>query len=93
MRNFWVKYQESSIGFENLAYLQSIENKCKGFYNVKLVSYYSKPSVKHENSTCVDFVPVQVKHIVQNRNFSLMQERIKVSHIDKIAHQWPLDFK
>ena len=25
-----VKYQESSIGFENLAYLQSIANKCKG---------------------------------------------------------------
>ena len=28
-RNFRVKYQESNIGFENLAYLQSIENKCK----------------------------------------------------------------
>ena len=27
--NFRVKYKESSIGFENLAYLQSIENKCK----------------------------------------------------------------
>ena len=30
MRNFRVKYQESSIGFENLAHLQSIENK----YNI-----------------------------------------------------------
>ena len=28
-RNFRVKYQESSIGFENLAHLQSTENKCK----------------------------------------------------------------
>ena len=28
MRNFRIKYQESSIGFENLAHLQSIENKC-----------------------------------------------------------------
>ena len=28
MRNFRVKYQESSIGFENLANLQFIENKC-----------------------------------------------------------------
>ena len=27
--NVRVKYQESSIGFENLAYLQSIEGKCK----------------------------------------------------------------
>ena len=28
IRDFRVKYQESSTGFENLAYLQSIENKC-----------------------------------------------------------------
>ena len=28
-RNFWVKYQKSIIGFENLAYFQSIENKNK----------------------------------------------------------------
>ena len=30
---FRAKYQESSIGFENFAYLQSIENKCKSLYN------------------------------------------------------------
>ena len=30
IQDFRVKYQESSIGFENLAYLQSIENECKG---------------------------------------------------------------
>ena len=29
MRNLRVKYQVSSFGFENLAHLQSIENKCK----------------------------------------------------------------
>ena len=29
IQDFRVKYQESSIGFENLAYLQSIENECK----------------------------------------------------------------
>ena len=29
LHNFRGKYQESSIGFENLAHLQSIENKCK----------------------------------------------------------------
>ena len=28
IQDFRVKYQKSSIGFENLAYLQSIENKC-----------------------------------------------------------------
>ena len=31
--NFRVKNQESSIGFENLAYLQSIGNKCKDEYS------------------------------------------------------------
>ena len=29
IQDFRVKYQESSVGFENLAYLQSTENKCK----------------------------------------------------------------
>ena len=29
IQDFRVKYQESSIGSENFAYLQSIENKCK----------------------------------------------------------------
>ena len=29
IQDFRVKYQESSTVFENLAYLQSIENKCK----------------------------------------------------------------
>ena len=29
IQDFRVKYQESSIGSGNLAYLQSIENKCK----------------------------------------------------------------
>ena len=34
-----------------------------------------------------DFVSVQVKHIVQKGHFSLMQERIKMSHINKMAYQ------
>ena len=32
IQDFRVKYQESSIGFENIAYLQSTENKCKIVY-------------------------------------------------------------
>ena len=28
IQDFRVKYQESSTGFQNVAYLQSIENKC-----------------------------------------------------------------
>ena len=31
IEDFRVKYHKSSIGFENLAYLQSIENKCKRY--------------------------------------------------------------
>ena len=34
IQDFRVKYQESSIGFENLAYLQSIENKCNSEHAV-----------------------------------------------------------
>ena len=33
IQDFRLKYQESSIGFENLAYLQSIENECKSKMN------------------------------------------------------------
>ena len=36
LRNFRVKYQESSIGFENLAHFQFIENKCQVEPNEKL---------------------------------------------------------
>ena len=36
---------------------------------MKLVSYYSKPSVKPENSSCLDLVPLQVKHKVRKRSF------------------------
>ena len=39
----------------------------KVFQNIKLVSLYSK-SVSHENSICVDFASVQVKHKVQKRH-------------------------
>ena len=47
------------------------------FPNITLVSLYSKP-VRHENSRCLHFVSVQVKHIVQNRQFySLTQKKMK----------------
>ena len=48
---------------------------------MKLVSYYSKLSVKHENSTCLDFVPVQVKHIVQNSHFENKNESYQQNDI------------
>ena len=38
VQDFRIKYQESSIGFENLAYLQSTENKCNSFWFGMFVS-------------------------------------------------------
>ena len=40
----------------------------KGFHNIKLVSLYSK-SVSCENSKCLHFASIQMKHIVQKRPF------------------------
>ena len=58
----------------------SFQTKCKnesyltqwhtnGSQNIKLVCLYSK-SMSSENSKCLHFVSVQVKQIVQNRQFS-----------------------
>ena len=38
LRNFRVKYQESSIGFKNLAHLESIENKCNCFSRIPVLN-------------------------------------------------------
>ena len=49
----------------------------KGFQNIRLVSQYSK-SVSCKNSKCLDFVLVQVTHIVQKwHNLSFMLHKIK----------------
>ena len=48
----------------------------EGFQNIKLVSLYSK-SVSRENSQSLHFVSVQVKHIVQTRQFSSLIEKNK----------------
>ena len=40
----------------------------RGFQNIKLVFHYSK-SVSHENSKCLHFPSVLMKHIVQNKPF------------------------
>ena len=44
IQDFRVKHQESSFGFENLAYLQSIENKSKNSYHIyiQMVEKYTK---------------------------------------------------
>ena len=43
----------------------------KGFQNIKLVSHYSK-SVSRKNSKCLDFVLVQVTHVVKRKTQSLL---------------------
>ena len=53
----------------------------KGFQNIKLVFHYSK-SMSRENSKCLHFASVQMKHKVQKRTFFLIPNRMKkMSHI------------
>ena len=47
-----------------------------GFQNIRLVSLHSK-SVNRENSKCLHFASVQMKHIVQKRPFFLIPNRMK----------------
>ena len=50
-------------------------------WNIKLVFHYSK-SVSHENSKCLHFPSVQMKHIAQNRLFfSHPKQNYKMSPI------------
>ena len=46
----------------------------KGFQNIKFLFFYSK-SVSCENSKCLYSASVQVKHIVQNGQFSLLTRK------------------
>ena len=60
----------------------------KGFQNIKLVSLHSK-SVNRENSKCLHFPSVQMKHIVQKRPFFLIPNRMKKKRVifDTMAYQ------
>ena len=62
MRNFWVKYEESSVGFENLAYLQSIENKCNSVLIQTLNFISPDPEFVHhliKTQTFINFILIQ----------------------------------
>ena len=59
-------FSHSKQNEKNESYLTQWHSK--GFQNIKLVSVYSK-SVKRENSKCLNFASVQMKHIVQKRPF------------------------
>ena len=52
------------IDWKNESYLTQWHTE--GFQNIKLVSLYSK-SVSCQNSICLHFVTVQIKHVVQNK--------------------------
>ena len=56
----------ATLRMKNESYLT--QRHTKGFQNIKLVSFYSN-SVSCENSKSLYFASVQVKHIVQNRQF------------------------
>ena len=54
----------------------------RGFQNIRLAFHYSK-SVSRENSKCLHFASIQVKHIVQNRPFFPHSKQN-----DKMSHIW-----
>ena len=57
---------------QNESYLTQCHTK--GFQNIRLVSLYSN-SVSGENSRCLHFASVQIKHMVQNSTiFSFQTE-------------------
>ena len=53
IQDFRVRYQESSIGFENLAYLQSIENKCNKFFDFITLWIASYGEGGPQENTCI----------------------------------------
>ena len=54
-QNFLAKYQESRVGFENFAYLQSIENKCKHRRMQSSLLLSSQQNISHKLNTLKAF--------------------------------------
>ena len=71
-------FSHSKQNEKNESYLTQWHTK--GFQNIKLVSLYSK-SVSCENSKCLHFASVQMKHIVQKRPFFLIPNRVKKNEL------------
>ena len=72
-------FSHSKQNEKNESYLTQWHTK--GFQNIKLVSLYSK-STSCENSKCLHFPSVQMKHIFQKRPFfSHSKQNEKMSHI------------
>ena len=69
--------------WQNESYLTQWHTK--GFQNIKLVSLYSK-SVNRENSKCLHFASVLMKHIVQNRPFFSHSKQIEKN--ESYLTQW-----
>ena len=61
-------HSKQNENYKNESYLTQYH--IKAFQDIKLVSHYLK-SVNRENSKCLDFVSVQVKHIVHKGPFFL----------------------
>ena len=71
-------FSHSKQNEKNESYLTQWHTK--GFQNIKLVYLYSK-SVSCENSKCLHFASVQMKHIVQKRPFFLIPNRMKKNEL------------
>ena len=63
-------FSHSKQNEKNESYLTQWHTK--GFQNIKVVSLYSK-SVSRENSKCLHFASVQMKHIVKKGHFFSFQ--------------------
>ena len=70
-RPFFLSFQTE---WKNESYLTQWHTK--GFQNIKLVSTYSK-SVSRENSKCLHFVSLQMKHSSKQAIYSLIPNRMK----------------
>ena len=73
-------FSHSKQNEKNESYLRQWHTK--SFQNIKLVSLYSE-SVSFENSKCLHFASVQMKHIVKKGHLFLIPNRMK-----KISHIW-----
>ena len=77
LSKFRVKYQESRIGFENFAHLQSIENKCKHFLSLeernKVKSHIRKMCLNEDEEETTD--PQKVLDELKNLYSGLYKKR------------------
>ena len=77
VQDFRVKYQESSVGFENLAYLQSIENKCKCSSHIAIKTF-DRTTLTHTNRFPIMRQLVLVKEVTNSNQCLMLHKYAKL---------------